>query len=90
VLGEARDRFERNEASWREFVGEAKSTHPSNMVYVGIKSQAGPRSAEAVIELDFEPEEMSRGGRSPRNMRLRLRTQRSTRRSADRQTWWKQ
>jgi len=42
-------------------MGEAKSTHPSNTVYVGTKSQEGPRSAEAVIELNFEPEEMSRG-----------------------------
>ena len=32
VRNEVRDRFERNEASRRKLVGEAKSTHPSHIV----------------------------------------------------------
>ena len=44
MLGEARGRPERNEASKRESVEEAKSTHLSNSVNCQAKSQEGPRS----------------------------------------------
>lgn len=44
MLGEARGRFERNEASKRKSMGEAKSTHLSNSVNCQAKSQEGPRS----------------------------------------------
>lgn len=66
MLGEARDRFERNEAGRHKLTREVKSTHHSNLVNCQSQVTDDPRSVEFVIELIFEPEEVTRRQQFPK------------------------